>query len=334
MGRAVHVPAPVARPARRRLLAGAAAVAAAPAVRAQGTGDWPNRPVRIVVPFAPGGGGDGSARFIADKLGERLGTQVVVENRPGATGYTGAVAVKTAPPDGYTLLLGFDGSLVIAPNFYKAPFDTLADFVPVTKLNDAALVMAAHPSLKARTLKELIELSRERPLQYGSSGAGSTPHMAGELLALRSGLRIEHVPYKGGGQAVLDVVSGQLPLIFTAVTTVAGFLKDGRLVPIVVASAQRWPTLPDVPTIAESGVPGFEVNGWFGVLAPAKTPRPIVDRLQREIAAVLAMPDIRERYLQAGFVPVGNSPDAFAAQVKADAERWTALVKDAKIRME
>ena len=297
---------------------------------------YPNKPVKIVVPFAPGGGGDAVVRSISEKLGERLGQQVLIDNRPGASGYIGAQAVANAAPDGYTILMGFDGSLVVAPHLIKAPFDTVGDFAPITKLNDAILILAAHPSVGAKSLKELVEVSRAKPggLAFGSSGAATTTHLAGELLAQRAGMKLTHVPYKGGGQAVTDVVGGQIPLIFTVIPTIAAFIKDGRLQAIGVASAKRSPVLPEVPTMIESGLPGFEVNSWYGLLAPARTPKPIIDRLQREVAAVLALPEIRERYLKGGFEPVGNKPEEFAAQIKADLARWNKVVKDANIRIE
>ena len=297
---------------------------------------YPNKPIRIVVPFAPGGGGDAVVRSIVEKLGERLGTSVIIDNRPGASGYIGAQIVTTAAPDGYTLLMGFDGSLVVAPHLIKAPFDASADFVPVTKLNDAALVIAVHPSLQAKTLKDLIEISKTRPggLEFGSAGAGTTTHLAGELLALRSGMRAKHIPYKGGGQAVIDVASGQLPMIITVVPTLAPFIRDGRLTAIAVTGARRAAILPDVPTLAESGVPDFDVTSWYGILAPAKTPQPIVDRLQKDIAAVLQIPEIKERYLKGGFEPVGNTSEEFRRQIAADYTRWGKVVKDADIRLE
>ncbi len=309
-------------------LAGAAALA-------QGQDNWPTRPVKIIVPFAPGGGGDAVVRNISEKLGERLGQPVVIENRPGASGYIGAQAVASAAPDGYTLLMGFDGSMVVAPHLVKAPFDTLADFAPITKLNDATLILAAHHSVPARNLAELVDYSKKQGgLGFGSSGAATTTHLAGELLAIRSGAQLRHVPYKGGGQAVTDVAGGQIPLIYTVVPTIAGFLKDGRLKAIGVSSAKRSPVLPDVPTFAESGLAGFEVSSWYGLLAPAKTPRPIIDRLQREVNAVLQLPEIREKYLRGGFEPVGNKPDEFAAQIRADLARWQKVVKDANLEME
>ena len=297
---------------------------------------YPNRPIKIIVPFSPGGGGDAVVRSISEKLGERLGQPIIIDNRPGASGFIGAQVVASAAPDGYTILMGFDGSLVVAPNLMKAPFDTVADFVPITKLNDATLILAAHSSLGVKSLKELVELSKTKPggLTFGSSGAATTTHLAGELLAQRSGMILTHVPYKGGGQAVTDVLGGQIPLIFTVIPTVYSFVKDGRLRAVGVASAKRSSVLPEVPTIIELGFPGFEVSSWYGLLAPAKTPKPIIDRLQKEVAAVLALPEIRERYLKGGFEPVGNKPEDFAQQIKADLARWNKVVKNSNIRIE
>lgn len=297
--------------------------------------NWPSRPIKIIVPFSPGGGGDAVVRVLTDKLGERLGQPVVIENRPGASGYIGAQLVAGAAPDGYTILMGFDGSMVVAPHLIKAPFDPVNDFQPITKLNDATLILAAHASLPVKSVADLVEYSKQKgELGFGSSGAATTTHLAGELLALRSGAKLRHVPYKGGGQAVTDVAGGQIPLIYTVIPTIAGFLKDGRLKAIAVSSATRSAVLPDVPTMAESGLPNFEVSSWYGLLAPAKTPRPIVERLQREVAAVLAMPEIRERYQKGGFEPVGNKPDEFGQQIKADLARWGKVVKDANLRVD
>lgn len=321
-------PALLAKLALGVTIAGAAAMAAA-------QDNWPTRPIKIIVPFSPGGGGDAVVRVLTEKLGERLGQPVVIENRPGASGYIGAQLVATAPPDGYTILMGFDGSMVVAPNLIKAPFDTVNDFVPITKLNDATLILAAHSSVPANTLQELVAYSKQKgELGFGSSGAATTTHLAGELLALRSGAKLRHVPYKGGGQAVSDVAGGQIPLIYTVIPTIAGFLKDGKLKAIAVSSSKRSAVLPDVPTMAESGLPNFEVSSWYGLLAPAKTPKPIVDRLQREVAAVLAMPEIREKYMKGGFEPVGNKPEEFAQQIKTDLVRWNKVVKDANLRID
>ena len=297
--------------------------------------EWPAKPLRIIVPFAPGGVADNSARVVAEPLGMRLGQPVLVENRPGASGNIGTQAVAEASADGYTLLLGFDGTMVINPHvFARVPFDTLLDFAPVTKLGDATLILVAHPSLPAKTLSQMIELARARPLAYGTSGTGGTPHLAGELLKLRTGAQLEHVPYKGGGQAIVDVVGGQIPLVFTAIATAQQYVRGGRLVALGVPSAKRSAALPDVPTFEESGLAGFDVTSWVGIFAPAKTPAAVIDRLHKELVAVLRTPFVRERYGVLGIEPVGNTPREFFEQVREDLARWGKVVKAANIKVE
>ena len=296
---------------------------------------FPSKPVRIIVPFSPGGVADSSARVISDKLGARLGQSVVVENRPGASGNIGTQQVAAAAPDGYTLLLGFDGTMVVNPHVYaKLPFDTLRDFAPVTKLGDATLILVAHPSVPATDLREFLTIAKTQNFSYGSAGTGSTPHLAGELLAQRAGIALTHVPYKGGGQAMGDVVGGQIPLVFTAIATAQQFVRSGKLKGLGVSSARRSGSLPDVPTFVESGLEGFVVDSWVGILAPAKTPPPVVARLQKEIAAVLAEPETRERYATLGIEPVANAPEQFAEQIRADLARWEKVVRQAGIRIE
>ena len=296
---------------------------------------FPSKPVRIIVPFSPGGVADSSARVISDRLGARLGQSVVVENRPGASGNIGTQQVAGAAPDGYTLLLGFDGTMVVNPHVYaKLPFDTLRDFAPVTKLGDATLILVAHPSVPAKDLREFLTIAKTQNFSYGSAGTGSTPHLAGELLAQRTGIALTHVPYKGGGQAMGDVVGGQIPLVFTAIATAQQFVRSGKLKGLGVSSARRSGSLPDVPTFVESGLEGFVVDSWVGILAPAKTPPPVVARLQKEIAAVLAEPETRERYATLGIEPVANAPEQFAEQIRADLARWEKVVRQAGIRIE
>ena len=299
--------------------------------------DWPAKPVRIVVPFSPGGVADNSARVVAEPLAQRLGQPVLVENRPGASGNIGTAQVAQAAADGYTLLLGFDGTMVINPHvFAKIPFDTLRDFAPVTKLGDATLVLVAHPSVAAKNLAEFIALARTTPRSwpYGTSGTGGTPHLAGELLRQRTQLRLEHVPYKGGGQAITDVVGGQIPLVFTAIATAQQYVRAGRLTALAVPGARRSSALPEVPTFQESGLEGFDVSSWTGIFAPASTPPAVVARLQKELAAVLHSSFVKERYAVLGIEPVGNAPGEFAAQVRADLARWEKVVKAANVRLE
>ena len=320
---------------KMRLLACLAACLVPIAASAQG--GYPDRPIRLVVPFAPGGVTDTSGRVIAEALSKRLGQQVIVENKAGASGNIGTQAVATAAPDGYTLVLGFDGTLVINPHvFPSVPFDTVKDLAPVGKIGDADLIIVAHPSFPAKTLRELIDYSKKDPkgVSYGTSGVGGTPHIAGELLAQQTGAKLVHVPYKGGGQAMADALGGQIPLVFTAVAGAQQHVKSGKLTAVAVSSAKRTSALPDVPTFIESGVADFVVSSWVGILAPARTPRPIVERLQRELAEVLKDPEVRNRYATLGIEPVGNTPEQFGAQIRTDLARWEKVVKTAGIKVE
>ena len=298
---------------------------------------YPNKPIRLIVPFAPGGVTDTGARVVAEKLGARLGQQVVVDNRPGASGNIGTQMAAAAPPDGYTLVVGFDGTLVINPHVYaKVPFDVLKDFVPVSKIGDAALVIVTHPSVPARDLAGLVAYSKAHGggVSYCSAGTGSTPHIAGELLRVRTGAHFVHVPYKGGGQALADVVGGTLPMLYTAVAGAYPFIQRGQVHAIAVSSAQRLPSLPQVPTMAESGIPGFEVNSWIGLLAPAGTPQGVIERLQRELQAVVQAADVRERLASLGITASGNTAAEFRSQIEADLRKYAEVVKAANIRVE
>jgi len=304
-------------------------------VSAAAAQEWPTKPLRLIVPFAPAGVTDNAARVIAEPLAARLGQSVIIENRAGAGGNIGTSAVAQAEPDGYTLLLGYDGTLVINPHVYsKVGFDTLNDFAPVTKLGDATLIVVAHPSTGLRTLKDLIEAAKTKQFAYGTSGTGNTTHLVAELLKQRTGTKLEHVPYKGGGQAVTDVVGGQIPLVFTAIATAQQYVKTNRLIGLGVPSAKRSNALPDVPTFQEAGLAGFDVSSWVGILVPAKTPRAIVDRLHRELEASLKTPFVRERYATLGIEPVGNTPTEFGTEMKADLARWGEVVKAANIRVD
>ena len=308
--------------------------AQAPAGSAEG---FPSRPIRLIVPFATGGVTDTSGRVIAEALGRRLGQQVVVDNRPGASGNIGTSAVATAAPDGYTLLLAFDGTMVINPHvFAKVPFDTLKDFSPVGRIGDAVLILVAHPGVKASTLQEVVALSKATSggLSYGTSGIGGTPHIAGELLNQRTGAQFQHVPYKGGGQAITDAIGGAIPLVYTAVAGAQAHVKSGRLKAIAVSSATRSASLPDVPTFIESGVPDFVSSSWVGILAPARTPAAIVRRLNAELNAVLADPAIRERLAVLGIEPSPGTPDQFLEDMRRDLAKYGPVVRAAGIKVE
>lgn len=298
---------------------------------------YPAKPIRLVVPFTPGGVTDTSGRLIAEQLSRRLGQQVIVDNRPGASGNIGTQQVAAAEPDGYTLLLGFDGTLVINPHvFPKVGFDTLKDFAPIGKIGDAVLILVAHPNFQAKTLKDVIALSKSQAggLSYGTSGTGGTPHIAGELLRQRTGANLVHVPYKGGGQAMTDVLGGNIPLVYTAVAGAVSHVKSGKLHAVAVSSAQRAPSLPDVPTFIEAGLNDFDINSWVGLLAPAKTPKAIVDKLNTELNAVLNDPVVRERLLTLGITASPGGPERFGRDMARDLSRYAAVVKAANIKAE
>ena len=298
---------------------------------------YPNKPIRLVVPFTPGGVTDTSGRLIAEQLSKRLGQQVVVDNKPGASGNIGTQLVTSAEPDGYTLLLGFDGTLVINPHvFPKIGFDTAKDFAPIGKIGDAVLILVAHPGAPIKNLRDVINLSKTQPggLSYGTSGTGGTPHIAGELLKDRTGANLVHIPYKGGGQAMTDVLGGNIPLVYTAIAGAIQHIKTGKLHPVAVSSAQRSSSLPDVPTFIESGLNDFDINSWVALLAPAKTPKAIVDKLNAELNAVLSDPAVRERLTGMGIAATPGSADKFAQEMQRDLTRYGSVVKSAGIKLE
>ena len=298
---------------------------------------YPNKPIRLVVPFTPGGVTDTSGRLIAEQLTKRLGQQVIVDNKPGASGNIGTLQVIAAAPDGYTLVLGFDGTLVINPHvFDKAPFDTLKDLAPVGKIGDAVLILVAHPGVAAKTLPEVIALSKTQAggLSYGTSGTGGTPHIAGEQLKLRTGANLIHVPYKGGGQAMIDVMGGNIPLVYTAIAGAIQHVKSGKLHAVAVSSAQRANSLPEVATFIENGVTDFDINSWVALLAPAKTPKPILDKLNTELNAVLSDPAVRERLNGMGISATPGSAEKLGQDMQRDLARYGPVVKAANIKVE
>ena len=296
---------------------------------------YPTKPVRIIAPFAPGGGTDFIARLIAQKLTERLGQQVIVENKPGAGGNLGAeFAVKSAP-DGYTLLL-VAGSYTVNPSLYKLSFDPVNDITPIVQLSQGPFVVAVHPSVPAHNLKELIELARRQPdkLSYASAGSGSITHLASELFLDMAKIKIVHIPYKGTGPALNDTIAGSTQLIFGSVSTTLQFIKSGRLRGLAVTTPKRIPALPDLPTVAEAGVPGYEVVLWHGLVAPKGVPRPIVDRLNREANEVLKAKEMEDLLATDGVAPAGGTSEQFRAVIKADIERWRGVVKQANIKVD
>ena len=298
---------------------------------------YPDKPIRLIVPFAAGGTSDVLARLIGLKLGEALGQQVFIENRPGANGNIGSDAVAKAAPDGYTLLLAADGTIVINPSLYKSlPFNPEKDLLPITRVALVPLVVVVNPELKASNILELIALSKspDAHLNFSSAGQGSTGHLAGELLKNQSGLRMTHVPYKGGGQAITDVVSGQVPIIVTAIATAGPFIKSGQLKAIAVTSDKRISGAPSIPTLSESGVSGFNVSSWYGVMAPSGTSPFIIKKLNTALVKIMQQPEVKAKLEVLGAEPMIDTPDSFAIAIKSDLARWAAIVKVADINIQ
>ncbi len=297
---------------------------------------YPARPVRLVVPFAPGGGNDTLARILAQKLSASLGEQVIVDNRPGAGGITGTESVARAAPDGYTLLLGFVGPLTMSPGMRKVGYDPVRDFAPISLVAQGYQVLAVNPAVPARTVQELVALAKEKPGQfnYASGGQGTPLHLVPELFKIAAGVDIVHVPYKGSGPAAAAVLAGDAQMMFGAMVATVPLVKAGRLRVLAVSSPQRLAALPDVPTLVESGYPGVEASSWYGILAPRGTPAPIIERLHAEIARAVASPDYRETLARQGQDAESTTPDAFARFIAAELEKWTRVVRAANIKPE
>jgi tripartite-type tricarboxylate transporter receptor subunit TctC len=297
---------------------------------AQAQTAYPGRPIRFIVPFTPGGSGDVFARPIAQKMSESMGQQVVVENRPGSGGVIGSEAVAKAPPDGYTMMMGLTANVVINPALYaKLPYDPARDFAPVTLVANAPYVLVVPPSLPAANVKQLVALARAKPgeLAYVSFGSGSMGHLAGELFASMAGVKLLHVPYKTLGQGLTDLVSGQVQLLFIGIASAQPHVRSGKLRAIAVSGAKRSPAMPQVPTVSESGVKGFEVTGWYGVFVPAGTPQDIIARLHKEVVRALSLPEVRERLSTEGAELVGNSPREFDVFIRNELTKWAKIVK-------
>ena len=326
-------------PNRRAFLMCAGALAATgtlPYTDALAQSSWPAKPIKLVIPFAPGGVTDTSGRIIADFLGKRLGQQVVPDNRPGASGNIGSQAVASAEPDGYTLLLVLDGTFVINPHVYdKVAFDPLRDFSTIGKIGDSTTILVAHPGFKANNLRELIDLSKSLPggVSYGTSGTGSIVHLAGELLKQRTGANLVHIPYKGGAPAIADALAGHTPLAFASAASVQNHLKSGNLKAIGVPSGKRSRQYPDIPTFAESGLADFDINSWVGLVAPAQTPRGIVDRLNTELNAALADPEVRSKLEASGISATPGTAETFSATIRKELALYGGVVKTAGIKM-
>jgi tripartite-type tricarboxylate transporter receptor subunit TctC len=298
---------------------------------------YPSKPVRVIVTFPPGGTPDIYGRIMAAELGKVWNQPVVVENRTGAGGTIGTDFVAKAPADGYTLLFAADATLTLAPWLYsKLPYDPVKDFTPIVNVTTGPFVLLAHPSFKANNVREFIELAKSQPgkIPYASSGAGTQQHLSMETVRAVAGIDVLHIPYKGFGQGLADVLANQVPLIFGGITASISLIKGGKVKGLGVTSAQRAKALPDVPSFAESGLPGFDIQAWYGFVGPAGLPREIVRKIHADSLAVIQRPDFQERLAKDGIEPVGTSPEAFAAQIKADVERWRPIVKAAGVKPE
>jgi tripartite-type tricarboxylate transporter receptor subunit TctC len=298
---------------------------------------YPSKPIRLIVPFTPGGSTDILGRAIGQKLAEALAQQVVIENRPGAGGSIGAEAAARAAPDGYTLLMGHIGTLAVNPSLYpKLGYDPLKSFVPVAWVARVTNVLVVNPAVPAQSVQELIRLAHDQPgrLRYGSGGNGSAAHLATEYFKLRTQTDIVHVPYKGTGPAVTDLLGGQIEVMMTGAPAVMSHVKAGKMRALAISSAQRIESLPDLPTIAEAGVPGFEAIQWYGVVAPTGTPEAVITRLNAEINRALATPELKARLVAEGAEAAPTTPQAFGAFIAAEIERWRPVIQKAGLKAE
>ena len=317
---------------RTRLAVALLALATGPALAQT----WPAKPVRWISPFAPGGGADITSRAIGLKLSEYWGQQVVIDNRGGAGGNIGTELAAKSPPDGYTILLGTVGAMAVNPSlFSKLPFDPVKDFVAVTQAAEALNALVVHPSLPAKNVKEFIALAKRRPgeLHYGSSGQGAADHLSGELFDRLTGTKMVHVPYKGGAPAMLDLMAGNVQLIFATIATSAGNIKAGKIRALGLTGKTKYELMPELPLISQT-VPGFEAVNWYGVFLPAGTPKPVVDKVHADVLKALQHPDTKKRMLDSGIVAVWSTPEQFLAFQKAEIQKWAKVIKDANIRIE
>jgi tripartite-type tricarboxylate transporter receptor subunit TctC len=317
-----------------RLACAALAVAAAGAAFAQA--GYPSKPVRMVVPSSAGGGTDIVARIIAPELSKRLGQQVVIDNRPGAGTMIGIEVAAKSPPDGYTLLMGLSTLAINSALYKKVPYDPVRDFAPITQAVSSASIIVVHPSIPVKTLKELIAFARARPgqLNYASAGTGTYPHMTMELFLSMAKLKMVHIPYKGTGPAMIDMVGGQVATMAATILTGMPQIRAGRLRPLGITSSARSPIVPDIPTVAEAGLPGYESVQWYGMLAPARTPRDIITRLHGEATRVLQQPEIKARFAGDGADPVGSTPEEFTRYIQSELTKWAKVAREAGIQPE
>jgi len=298
---------------------------------------YPDKSVRMVVPFAAGAGSnDIMARLVAQKLSDALGQQFVVDNRPGASGIIGTDIVAKAPPDGYTVLM-MSLTFTVNPSlFSKLPYDTVRDLIPVTMVASAPLMLVVHPSVPAKSVTEFIAYAKANPgkLNFGSGGPGTTPHLAGEMIKTMAGIQVTHIPYKGGAPALTDLVAGQIQLMCENIPGTLPFAKAGKLRALAVTDLKRSPLLPELPTLDEAGLKGYQIVGWNGLFVPAGTPQPIVNRLNAEVVKALALPDVKDRLATLGADAVGDTPQHFAVFIKAEIPKWAKVVKDAGLKIE
>jgi tripartite-type tricarboxylate transporter receptor subunit TctC len=298
---------------------------------------YPSKPVRIVVPYSAGGGTDIVARAVGQKLAEKWGQSVIVDNRVGANGIIGADAVAKAPADGYTLLMSTPAEVSTNPHLYaNIPYNAERDFAPVTLIAVTPLVVAVNPGVPAKSVQELIALAKEKPgtMGFATPGAGSAQHLSGELLMMSAGIKLVHVPYKGAGQSIPDVIGGQVPIGIYGVLTISQHAKAGRLRMLAVTTPQRSSAYPDLPTLAESGFPGFDTSLWFGLVAPAATPRPVIGKLHDNVIEMLKLPDVKERIASQGADIVGDTPAEFAAFISAESAKYAKIIKQAGVKLD
>jgi tripartite-type tricarboxylate transporter receptor subunit TctC len=297
--------------------------------------NYPAKPIRMIVPFPPGGPTDVVARLIGHKLSERWHQQVLVENRAGAGGTIGAELAARAAPDGYTLVMGSTANMAVNVTLYpKLSYDPVKDFAPVNLAAVTPNLFVVHPAFPARNVAEFIALAKQKPINYATGGIGTPSHLAGELFKTLSGIQMNHVPYKGSIPALTDIMGGQVDLMFDSMASALPFVKSGKLKALAQTGSKRVAALPELPTVAESGLPGYDVAGWFGVFAPAGTPRPIVNRLSAEISQILALADVKERYASLGAEPGPSDPDQFAAFLKAEIVKWAKVIRDSGAKPE
>ena len=297
---------------------------------------YPNRPVKLIVPFPPAGATDIVGRIVAQKLGEQLGQPVVVENRPGAGGSIGSDLVAKSAPDGYTLLIATSSTHSIGPMLQKLPYDPLKDFAPITHVANVPNVLVVSPKLPVGSVAELIALAKSKPgqLNFASSGVGTIVHLNAELFKMLAGVDLVHVPYKGTALSIPDVANGSIAMLFDSLASVQPHIKAGRVRPLAVNAQKRSALMPEVPTLAEAGMPAFDRYTWFGMFAPAGTPKAIVDRVQAEVLAALKAPDLLERFAAAGAEAVGSTPEQFVERIKSDAAKWAQVIKAANVKVQ